>query len=74
HAIDVSLGEAKRSYLENANGVNAHPSSWAAFLTVGETKAIETEIKFWQLVMLVGVILTVIGGGWLINRKKPVRL
>lgn len=74
HAIDVSLGQAKRSYLENANGVNAHPSSWAAFLTVGETKAIETEIKFWQLVMLVGVILTVIGGGWLINRKKPVRL
>jgi CHAT domain-containing protein/tetratricopeptide (TPR) repeat protein len=40
--IDIALGNAKRTYLQQTSAFNAHPSSWAAFLAVGDTTAVTT--------------------------------
>lgn len=41
--IDVALAEAKRAYLKEVNMFNSHPTYWAAFILVGETKPLGGE-------------------------------
>jgi CHAT domain-containing protein len=40
HDIDESLAQAKRDYLQASKTFQSHPSYWAAFISMGETKGI----------------------------------
>lgn len=41
-AIDIALAQAKADYLAGANEFNTHPSYWAAFLQMGDSRSLST--------------------------------
>ncbi len=61
--LDKSLANAKADYIEGASEFNSHPSYWAAFLQVGDTRAIDNKkiiSKFWIIVLIIVSFISLI--------------
>lgn len=56
---DVALQQAKLSYIDDANGVIAHPVFWGAYVLIGDTApvAIYSKHSFWWWWIPVGLML-----------------
>jgi len=67
---DVALQQAKLSYMDEADGVIAHPVFWAAYVLIGDTGTVVIYSKhsFWWWWIPIGLILVGILG--LFIRKK----
>jgi CHAT domain-containing protein len=71
--IDESLAQAKRKYLQGEKQFKSHPSYWAAFISMGETKAISgTQLPWVYLLTALGLFT---GGIFFFvfrrNKKNP---
>ncbi|MEM7552009.1 MAG: CHAT domain-containing tetratricopeptide repeat protein [Bacteroidota bacterium] len=68
---DEALRKAKLKYIKYADGISAHPSYWAPFITIGKTSAVHLDQKSNLKIWLIGIILLCsIGlGGFLLKRK-----
>ncbi len=72
-AIDVSLANAKRDYLQQAKEFNSHPSYWAAFIAVGNMKSLDMSTSnavWWWTALLVVLIALLIRRRYARNRAK----
>jgi CHAT domain-containing protein/Tfp pilus assembly protein PilF len=56
--IDESLAGAKRDYLLTAKAFKSHPSYWAAFINMGETKALSGPSLPWFYITM-GIFFTI---------------
>jgi CHAT domain-containing protein len=63
-AIDIALAQAKADYLAGANEFNTHPSYWAAFLQVGDSRSLNVNHVNWKI-WLVTVLLFLLTGIYL---------
>jgi len=68
--IDKALAHAKLDYINTSSEFNSHPAYWAAFLQVGDTRAIEIEKYDWMIVISVLVILISGAAGYRLRTKK----
>ena len=66
---DEALRNAKLTYLEKSDDINAHPSNWASFIILGNMQPLElaTETFRWYYLMVLGGIMLMI---WLIIRRR----
>lgn len=66
---DEALRNAKLTYLEKSDDINAHPSNWASFIILGNMQPLElaTETFRWYYLMVLGGIMLII---WLIIRRR----
>jgi|GEM_PF-6224516 CHAT domain-containing protein len=53
--LDVSLANAKTDYIKGAGEFNSHPFYWAAFLQVGDVRALDVKKPNWWGWVLVGL-------------------
>jgi CHAT domain-containing protein len=73
--IDEALAQAKRNYLKGEKQIKSHPSYWAAFIAMGETKAIVVTRYPWKFIFLlvaflfIGIVIRVLLG----HKKSPAR-
>jgi CHAT domain-containing protein len=74
---DEALRIAKLKYLEEANGIQAHPAFWAAFIQMGDTTEIDLYCKagwtFWQKVEAIGAAILLVLIGLFIWRWRRTR-
>lgn len=68
--IDDALAEAKRAYLKSVNMFNSHPTYWAAFMVVGETKPLAGDGLASTVLISVVVFVMVAVALYLVRRKK----
>ena len=71
--IDQALRQAKLQYLKTAVGPTAHPVFWSPFIHIGQTEPIQLQTQgpgafAWALLGGLGLLL--LGGGWLLLRKR----
>ncbi len=69
----MALRTAKLSYLELFEGMAVHPALWSAFIHVGDSAAIELEVKrqwYWWLIGGLAVLFLVIIGYRQYRKKK----
>ena len=59
--IDRALAKAKADYLASVSEFNSHPAYWAAFLQVGDTRAIDVNRYDWKTVA--GILVILLAGG-----------
>jgi CHAT domain-containing protein len=64
NTLDISLQQAKLSYLNRADPYQAHPANWASFVFMGNNQAVQFEDLTWAW-YLAGTVLIMIGL-WLI--------
>jgi CHAT domain-containing protein/tetratricopeptide (TPR) repeat protein len=69
---DLALQEAKLKYLEQAEGIIAHPTFWAGFIQLGDRSAIKipqrTKYLYWAIGLL--VLLGGVFGGYFFIKKS----
>jgi CHAT domain-containing protein len=66
--VDMALAQAKLTYLANANEFKAHPSYWAAFLQVGNQRALKAArpaVFTWVVAFVILVIVSAIAYKWI---------
>lgn len=54
--IDLALQQAQRTYLESADKFSAHPSNWAAFVSLGDPSPISNEPSTSPWLWAMGVV------------------
>jgi CHAT domain-containing protein len=71
--IDAALADAKRSYLQQTNMFNSHPSFWAAFLAVGETAAVVKSSNAMIATIALAAIAVLLSGWWVVRSRRTSR-
>lgn len=72
--IEVCLQYAKRRYLDQATGLEAHPFFWAGFVPLGDTRPVAVELNrsttTWWWALAAGALLIVALAVWTGKRKS----
>jgi len=71
---DEALRAAKLKYIENSDDINAHPSNWAAFITLGNNQAVmipKAPFQWNYIIMIVGSIAFIL---FFLYRKSKVKI
>ncbi|MCB0689306.1 MAG: CHAT domain-containing protein, partial [Saprospiraceae bacterium] len=64
----MALQQAKMDYLQNAEGIFAHPYFWSAFIAIGDTSSLSFYDSHWLIYLL--LLLTLGGLIFFIYHKK----
>jgi CHAT domain-containing protein/Flp pilus assembly protein TadD len=66
-----ALRQAKLSYLENTEGISAHPAFWSPFIQLGDSKPIYLATKgTWSYWLIGGGLLALVMGFFLWRRQR----
>lgn len=65
-----ALGKAKLAYLQNAQGIMAHPAFWSPFIQLGDSKPIYLAAKGTWNYWLMGSVLFTLGMGLFFWRRQ----
>ncbi|MCK5103041.1 MAG: CHAT domain-containing protein, partial [Cyclobacteriaceae bacterium] len=71
---DEALRVAKLTYIENSDDINAHPSNWAAFITLGNNQAVmipKAPFQWYYIFIITGFIALLL---FLLYRKSKVNI
>lgn len=55
--INKALANAKKDYMANASEFNSHPAYWAAFMQVGDTRAIDIKVPETKYLLIASIVL-----------------
>lgn len=55
-----AIREAKLAYLQNADGITGHPRNWAAFISMGQIRAVHKKIDAWLIAITSILFLSVL--------------
>jgi CHAT domain-containing protein len=68
---DEALRQAKIQYMQQSEGILAHPALWSAFVMMGNTEPVQIKKKGNPLVWGAGIgVLVLLGIGVLVYRKR----
>ena len=66
-----ALRQAKLAYMEQMDGIAAHPAFWSPFIQVGNSQAVELNKKLdWNIWWWIGGAIVLLIGGWMGWRRK----
>jgi hypothetical protein len=71
--LNKALGNAKINYIAEAGEFSSHPAYWAAFLHVGDFRAIQTNRFAWWLYALLVFGMASVAGSLFYFKKKTAR-
>jgi CHAT domain-containing protein/Tfp pilus assembly protein PilF len=68
---DEALRQAKLSYIDNVEGLGAHPAFWSPFIQLGDTSPVglKTNISKWYIGLGIGFLLLLVFG-FLFRRRE----
>ena len=71
----INLEQAKKEYISGASEFNSHPAYWAAFLQVGDARAIDRTIlepKYWIITIILLIVGLLLLARWLSTKPKSI--